>query len=135
MNATSRAQWLGHTEPARGQGIPGQVLQHRHEEAGGPPDGRTRRRHAQVSRSFVVTTTVVVVVVVTIITSIQIAPQLSLGLLTLNISPAVWCVRYLLMTMQRGLRVTFGRQEMNDPRRQLELLQSLLKVPVAHGAR
>lgn len=36
--------------------------------------------------------------------------------------------KYLLMTMQRGLRVTFGRQEMNDPRRQLELLQSLLKV-------
>jgi hypothetical protein len=32
------------------------------------------------------------------------------------------------MTMQRGLRVTFGRQEMNDPRRQLELLKSLLKV-------
>jgi hypothetical protein len=30
------------------------------------------------------------------------------------------------MTMQRGLRVTFGRQEMNDPRRQLELLKSLL---------
>lgn len=32
------------------------------------------------------------------------------------------------MTMQRGLRVTFGRQEIDDPRRQLELIKGLVSV-------
>jgi len=36
--------------------------------------------------------------------------------------------RYILMSMQRGLRVNFGRREMNDSRLQLRLLKPFLKV-------
>ncbi|KAL6051771.1 DNA-directed RNA polymerase I subunit RPA1, variant 2 [Balamuthia mandrillaris] len=36
--------------------------------------------------------------------------------------------RYVLMSQQRGLKVTFGREELNDPARQLDLMKKLVIV-------